>query len=652
VSQLVKASQVAAMAGISKQAMLKAIKGSKEGRPWRGSILQVQSVRSKGGNSGSANAIFLKSLPTEFQEQFLSHQTTLKPASKTRKDGKSILWGVVLGELSALSGQVLQQAIDALVAKPPLRENGKPLFTSESTIRRRLALYKNEGSRALLRKVRNDSGTKRVLVTKQFDTAARRRGIENDLLEDEGARLDKLVKSMIGDGVTRALIEEFAGDHLSNRAVALGISNGGERFTVPLHYIQNRRMWRKLATLLKNAKGHQDSNPYSPRHIRGMRPMQMVVADVHPIDVVLTRADGSQANPKMITWFDIGTQRVFATVHLLDPGKGTTNAMVIESFRALVFEWGMPETLYTDNGSEYNFAGFLVDALQLVSSDGRVIKALPYAAQSKPIEPWFGKFERKYLKTLPGWIGGDRLNKVTANVGKKVVPYSLGIEAFSNQVQNFIQHYNGTGLKKYGDKSPNDLYQAALDADWTLTAINEIAFDMAFSIEVTRDVNNCLIDVNGEKWKVPDDYPDFKVTVLVPKYQSWKRLPLKDSDGNFVGYAERPKEFSYNDLEGARASAKSKSAYTKTVRALGEGLPKINVVALINNKVARMPPPPVARIGARLGPSDSAAEMAEGLRESAQEKADREARHHDAEAEAQAAYNERLLAKMKRSTGE
>ncbi|MEP2705246.1 MAG: hypothetical protein ABJQ71_23065, partial [Roseibium sp.] len=97
---------------------------------------------------------------------------------------------------------------------------------------------------------------------------------------------------------------------------------------------------------------------------------------------------------------------------------GPRNVDVIEAFVAMAQHsaFGLPKTLYCDNGKEYLFADFLDDAMQLLVPNvgergkSRVIRALPYNASAKPIEAWFGHFEQQFLKTCPGYIGDDRMN--------------------------------------------------------------------------------------------------------------------------------------------------------------------------------------------------------------------------------------------------
>ncbi|QJP12373.1 hypothetical protein G3545_01055 [Starkeya sp. ORNL1] len=83
--------------------------------------------------------------------------------------------------------------------------------------------------------------------------------------------------------------------------------------------------------------------------------MQLVVGDVHHLDMVMLREDGSEAWPKAIAWLDQATNRIRLDLLLLGKGEGIRNADVIASFIRMTQDpaWGMPRGLYLDNESEY-----------------------------------------------------------------------------------------------------------------------------------------------------------------------------------------------------------------------------------------------------------------------------------------------------------
>ncbi|HHX0887881.1 TPA: hypothetical protein ACU6E5_006037, partial [Pseudomonas aeruginosa] len=104
-----------------------------------------------------------------------------------------------------------------------------------------------------------------------------------------------------------------------------------------------------LAMHDKDARQFFDTRvPRIRRHRDGLRPMDIVVGDVHPIDILLTRADGSTVTPRAICWLDVATQRLHVTLVQLEKGEGIKQAHVAQSFTALCSAWGLPRQLYLD----------------------------------------------------------------------------------------------------------------------------------------------------------------------------------------------------------------------------------------------------------------------------------------------------------------
>jgi len=176
--------------------------------------------------------------------------------------------------------------------------------------------------------------------------------------------------------------------------------------------------------------------------------MQVVVCDVHHVNVLLRKEDGTTGTPKMIAWMDMATGRVWADLIFFERRGGVRNIDLIESFCKMAEHptWGVPEILYGDNGSEYNFADFVDDALQLnvkfrpkseFQRDRNVINAIPYNAAAKPIEAWFGHFEQGYLRHVEGWIDDDRMKKRSGDLGKLPKPYNGTFEEFASNFNRY-----------------------------------------------------------------------------------------------------------------------------------------------------------------------------------------------------------------------
>lgn len=174
--------------------------------------------------------------------------------------------------------------------------------------------------------------------------------------------------------------------------------------------------------------------------------------------------------------------------------------------------------------------------------------------------------------------------------------------------------------------SPFEAYHKAIEAGWTKTEIDPTAFITAFSTEQRRVVDRGCIKFKGEFWTCDglqsclDDY----VTVLIPKYQSCDRLVIKDDRGRLIGVASRDKEFHPLDPAGAREAAARGGRRVKAVRKLERSIPTIDPVADVIDFARKLPRPPVAPIGARIGASDEARAIAESVKETPAERRARE----------------------------
>ena len=63
--------------------------------------------------------------------------------------------------------------------------------------------------------------------------------------------------------------------------------------------------------------------------------MDIIVGDVHPIDIKLTRADGTAVMPRAIAWQDVTTQRLHVTLIQLEKGEDVKQVHVAQCFAAM-----------------------------------------------------------------------------------------------------------------------------------------------------------------------------------------------------------------------------------------------------------------------------------------------------------------------------
>jgi hypothetical protein len=607
----ITASDFAALAGISERKARLGLHRIVSGktRSWRGAALVVRTVPGRGGRSGLRYEVRVDSLPAELQVAWRERNARNLGAAVLRSDDAANrdrdFWATVLGPALAHPRHSRErgQAIKEIAARLhlfPGHPHAKPL--SERTIRRQIAAFDACGLAGLQKRARADRGRKRVTISMRWDKAVT---FDDATRQRIAARLRDKVRSLCRSGYMLSKVRYYAFIELSKLTREAGF-DGGERelrriCQIPREMVAAERHLAKVARFERDRKAHEDAKPRVRRTAAGLLPMQVVVGDVHPMDILVSRDDGSTAHARMVGWMDVATRRVFLSLFLLDRGRGIINAHVIRSFIAMVAEWGLPRLLYLDHGAEYNFVDFISDALKLAGSGLEIydrrsgtIRAKPYNAAAKPIEWFFGLFERLYLSEVPGWIGGDRMKSKTANVGLPPAPFPYAFEQLGPLVEAHRTIYHNQPQKGLGGRSPAEAFAAAVAGGWQRTDIDPLALRVAFSTSETRRVTQGRVSVNGRLWTCPElhSYLGDKVTVLIPKYEDWSFLPLKDEAGRWLGNAVEDRAYAFLDPEGAREAQRRDRRYKGAIRAAGRAVKPVDRIGEVFAAAALMPSTP------------------------------------------------------------
>jgi hypothetical protein len=367
-----------------------------------------------------------------------------------------------------------------------------------------------------------------------------------------------------------------------------------------------------------------------------MMPMDWVVGDVHPVDIVMMRADGSAAHARMIAWLDIATNRLRFDLVLCESGTGIRNADLIQSFCRMLSDptWGMPKTVYIDNGREYRFADDMNDALQLVAQlrgdDGRATRirhARPYNAAAKPIESMFATLER-WLQDMPGHTGGDRMNKKTERVGRPTLPYTGELPQLAADIQARLTIAETTPMRgAMGGKSPRQAYQAAIDSGWQPVAVDPTEILTVFSTDRVCKITKGVISYDNRRWHCDGLYSYFenKIIARIPRFWSPEKLALLHVKTRaLVGIAEPVGAVAFDDVAGARVSHEKDRRRRAEIRKLGRTVPNIDTVQESLRIAAAIPPLAIAAPIATVAVSSEATAIARELSETPAARADRQ----------------------------
>ena len=603
---------LANLSSISRQAIEKVLLKIASGQTslWRGSELEVRIAHGRGGRSGIRYEVKVDSLPIELQERFKALSTVNKQALNPLLSDKAKVernwWLNLLAPVLKHPERTSERsaAIQETLSYGHYDWRGNKIKLSRRTVYAKIAAYKQHGIHGLARQSRSDKGVKRVILTDIWDKAVPfDNATKHRIAENVKKQIQSCLASNSTFGTTRRLTVKF---------LKLATCNAGRELNyfptdadlkrickIPAAMIKAESKYRKVAQYRYDKKAFADSGPRETRKWYGMAPMEVVVCDVHHVNVLLRKEDGTTGTPKMIAWMDMGTRRVWVDLIFFEKRGGVRNMDAISSFSRMVQHkaYGVPKTLYADNGSEYNFADLVDDALKLnvrvhplsefiEGRNGQVIRARPYNAAAKPIEAWFGRFEQDYLKHMAGYIGDDRMNTPTRQLGKRPAPYSGTFEEFSDEFYSLLKAYHSnheTG-GQYEGKTPNKILQEHVDNGWKATIMGKLDLHYTFSALETRKVINQSIRVAGRTWTCDelDACLDDTIHVRIPKWcAGFNALILEDSKGNQMGIA-RPQELSHPlDPRRAKHSARRISTRNKSIRQLAKQVPEIDVAAQI-----------------------------------------------------------------------
>lgn len=634
-----------------------------------GRNIEVRTYHSRGGRSGLQYQVKVSSLPAHLQDRLKALQIAFEsPSSLRLGEGAQLqrtwIYDIIRPVIAHPKGSSERAAeIAKLAGTKRLNWKGKYQRISKSVLYRWVDQYEYGGIHALGGKVRSDKGVKKVFVSRAWTNAV---PFDDEIKATIHDDLKSYVRGLVkGDGQFKQTCI-LASQKLIAITGAYGFRINDEHraeevFRIPQAFVQEEAHYKAVARHRKDRKASEDNKPRIRRTTAGLEPMEVVVMDVHHINVYVARPDGTYSTPKLIAFHDIATNRVFCELIQFTERGGVRNCDIITGFVNMCQHpaFGVPQYLYVDNGSEYRFADDLEDALKLgtrfVAFDGpeerrRIIRAKPYNAAAKQVEGWFRQFNQQHARHIEGWRDDDPMNPKRPELGKLHAPYPHGFDAFCDEFYSHLTAYEHMPQKGQIKTSPALAFKDHVRRGWKANVLDADRLTTVFTKPETRVVKKHGIEVRGAAWTCDGLLSFFGRTVLVhiPKYHGFAELLVTDERGNEIGVAVADRAFDVLDDRGAQESSRRVSIRNKALTKLAKSAPDIDVgaelIAYGQRQVPVIPNDPDATISVtRPGSQKRALPPVEVERRSRLEQ-DEELRRQNSEASA-------IFAQIKRTAG-
>jgi hypothetical protein len=486
------------------------------------------------------------------------------------------------------AGVVYLVAIDSL----PAELRGRAPITAET-----------QPAPGFKRRKRSDRDVRRVDIGREWDAAV---PFDQAQRQRIAAELRTYIRAAWASGAPSVRIAcDFARKELIKLTRAAGFDRAPAEMlrlcAVPAAFVSaERRAYALIHTARSDAKRFFDQELPNVRRSRAhLLPMECVAGDVHHIDILNRRDDGSLATVKMVTWADLANNRLFVTPFLLAKGEGICREHVALSFAEMAAHpyWGLPGGLYLDNGGEYNWSESLDDILRLgrvrVAQRGPITRARPYNAPAKVIESFFAALERGPFAMLPGYIGGNRMKAKTHNVGKAPQPFPGSDGDFRAAIGDAISFYHSRPQAGHlGGRSPVAAFNAV--SGWQRTDIDAGALALAFADVETRTIDKGTIHYEGSVFA--DDAllalgTGERVVIRAPLIGDAGRIAVFDeTDTRFICWAREDATFRFDDVAGAREQARRASVQRALLRDRASELPRLDLQAEMRETAALTAP--------------------------------------------------------------
>ncbi len=585
---VLSAHDLAHVLGISRQGAAKILRNASAGKMWRGHSLPVTRIDGvTGGRAGEAWALHLDLCSPELRGLLGLPETLPSTAVEDRLQGrgKDRQIAVARDKYSILTPALLTppgsperaQAIRDLAAQPMHKIGGKWTPVAERTLYDWLSAAEGDVS-GLLPRSRSDRGQRRVRISRAWDTGC---GLPEEVQEQIAGKLAGKARGLLAKGRSERNTRSLCAVELQKLTVEAGAdlpkAQLAQLCKLNAKWSGQFREMKEVHAFTADNKTYTDQHEFHVRRGLTARPMEVLMGDVHTVDLTISEAlsskfsrlrgiafdavmkDEVSVKAWLIAWMDGSSGYMWVTPVITGPGQGITQQDVARSlYDVLTCPWGgMPNKFMIDNGGEFGFLAESVmrfAAMAEVSGLG-VVKCRAYHPEGKArLEGAFGVITRGFISALPGYNGGNILKPRLKSRGKAVAPYDRGPDRLIEDIHLAVAQYNGT--VQQGDLAglpPKAMLSAKAEATgWQAQRIDDPdMFDLVFSREERRDVRQGTITVGKRRYSGP------VLAELIGEKQVPVLVPWRDPSGPIILFRDgvihhlTEETFALNDREGA-----------------------------------------------------------------------------------------------------
>jgi hypothetical protein len=209
-----------------------------------------------------------------------------------------------------------------------------------------------------------------------------------------------------------------------------------------------------------------------------------------------------------------------------------------------------------------------------------VQRARAYNPQAKVIETLFSTLERVAIAQLPGYVGGNRMRKKTANQGKEPDPFTGDEDQIRGAIATAVAYYNAKPQYGHlGGLSPNDRFTQCVEAGWRSTILDPWELAVAFSKEsVKRVQTGGTIRLTGTDYRADalQSLVGQPVLVRQPIFGDRDTLFVFTEHGEPIATAQPDTRFKFGDPHGAGEQSRREAALKADIRALRTGTERLD----------------------------------------------------------------------------